>query len=374
MEYKLIKNTKETVSVIGQGNGFGNYLAKFSKYSDQHIRALQYGIDLGMTFIDTAEEYGMGMGEEIVAKATKGIRNNIFISTKVSSDNLKYNDIIKSAEASLKRLKTDYIDLYQVHWPNPKIPLDETLGAMDCLINSGKVRYFGVCNFTLNQIKKIEKILTTKKFISTQMEYNLIDRTIESSILPYCQEKGLLLIAYSPLVQGQITGKNEQKKFLADLALKYNMSIAQLTLVWLISRKNVITIPHSINKDHIRQNAESLMFKIDEEDIETIDNFFEPQYKNILPEDIRVYEKIKGSSTVYKTIEEARLNRFNMVPSPTELAKDIAQGEVLKPIKVKNSTDSSGRYKYDLIEGRLRYWAWVIAFNGEKPVPVLVCD
>ena len=192
-----------------------------------------------------------------MARAVEGVRNKVFIATKVSPENLSYDDVIRSAERSLHRLKTDYIDLYQIHWPNPKIPVSETMHAMEQLVTEGKIRFIGVSNFSLKELKEEEKYLPKHPIVSTQTEYNLFDRTIENDILPYCEQKGILTIAYSPLDQGRIASGDDKIKRLKVIADKYNKTIAQIALNWLIAHPTVITIPKATNPNHIKENATS---------------------------------------------------------------------------------------------------------------------
>jgi diketogulonate reductase-like aldo/keto reductase len=144
------------------------------------IEPLRTGITLGACFIDTAESYGT---EEIVGHAIHGIRKDIFLATKVSPRHFRHTDIIAAAEASLKRLNTDYIDLYQLHWPNHTIPIEETMGAMEQLVDNGKVRFIGVSNFFERDLKNAQKAMSKHKIVSDQVRLNLIDRTIESGLL-----------------------------------------------------------------------------------------------------------------------------------------------------------------------------------------------
>src|SRR3972149_8043960 len=125
-----------------------------------------------MTFIDTAEDYGNGDAEKVIGEAISCIRDEVFIATKVSPVNLAYDNVLRSVDASLGRLKTDYIDLYQIHWPNPKIPMDETMRAMEQLVAQGKIKYIGVCNFTLRELKEADSILKNNRIASIQVEYN----------------------------------------------------------------------------------------------------------------------------------------------------------------------------------------------------------
>ncbi|MBW7990146.1 MAG: aldo/keto reductase [Planctomycetes bacterium] len=351
--------------------GIGGYLSKDSHQDDNQVKALRLGFELGMTFIDTAEVYGNGHSEELVGRAIEGIRDKVFIASKVSPEHLFYDDLLLSAEKSLRKLKTDYIDLYQVHWPNPKVPIDETMRAMEQLVRNGKVRYVGMSNFSLRQFKAAQAVLSENEIVSVQVEYNLFDRNIENSILPYCESESIITIAYSPLDQGQIAGDYKKTKALEMIANRYNRTVAQVALNWLISHPSVIAIPKATNPIHIRDNASAADFELSDEDFEEISRVFTQKYIYAPTDRIRV---IVGNRQVYQTVDEALENKLSFVPSPLDLAQDIRKDEILKPIKVTQSTDESGKYDYDLIEGRIRYWAWVIAHQGKKTIPVYVCE
>ena len=160
MRYVKLGKTMTEIPVIGQGcMGIGGYLSRDTTHDAWSLHALKIGIDLGMTFLDTAEGYGSGHSEELVGQAVQGIRDKICIATKVSPENLSYNDVISAAEGSLRRLRTDYIDLYQIHWPNPTIPVSETIRALERLLHDGKIRNIGLCNFSLREIKEMADVL-----------------------------------------------------------------------------------------------------------------------------------------------------------------------------------------------------------------------
>lgn len=367
MIYKKI--IKDDIPAIGQGcMGIGGYLSKDTSQDNISIEALRQGIELGMTFIDTAEVYGDGHSEELVAEAIDGIRDHVFIATKVSPENLSYDNVIKSVKNSLKRLKTDYIDLYQIHWPNPKIRLSETMQAMEQLVDEGKIRYIGVSNFSLNYLKEAEKNLSENSIVSIQIEYNLIDRTIEDTILPYCEKKDIKVIAYSPLNQGRTLNDKEKIKKLEIISEKYNKTMAQITLNWLISHTPVIAIPKAINIDHINDNALAADFNLSEKDFRELGNTFNQKIIYIPTDRIRI---ATGNRLVYQTIEDAIENKLGFVPSPEDLACHIIKEDILKPVRVTKNTDITDKYDYNLIEGRIRYWAWVIAYNGKRSIPAI---
>lgn len=375
MKYKKLGKKHTKIPVIGQGCiGIGSYMSIEPFQDDNHIEALRLGIELGMTFIDTAEIYGYGNSEKIVGRAIKGIRDKVFIATKVSPEHLSSNNLLKSAEESLRRLKTDYIDLYQIHWPNPRIPISETIRAMEQLLKEQKIRYVGVSNFSLKELKEARAAISEDEIVSVQVEYNLFDRTIENNILPYCEAESITTIAYSPLDQGKIASGDRKTATLQMLANKYGRTMAQVALNWLVSHPSVIAIPKSTNPDHIKENAFSTDFELSNADFKEISEVFAQECVYVCVDRIRVVVGGQGNRQVYQTAEEAIENKLGFVPSPVDLAQNIREGEFLKPVRVTRSADCSEKYDYDLIEGRIRYWAWVIAYNREKPIAVYIRD
>jgi len=374
VKLKRIGKDKLLISSIGQGcMGVGGYFTSDMSQDDMYIDALKLGIDLGMTFLDTAEVYGEGHSEEIVGKAVKGIRDKVFLATKVSPENQSYHRLIQACKVSLNRFNTDYIDLYQAHWPNPEIPIKETMEAMKHLREQGKIRFIGVSNFSLQQIREAIDVFGREGFISVQTEYNLFDRGIEHDILPFCEENDLLTIAYSPLDQGYIAQGDLRIETLESIAQQYGKTRAQIVLNWLVSHPNVIAIPKAVKPEHIRQNATAADFEIDQADIQTIDRTFQCKPIDIPTEKIKVIVGGKGNRKVYQTIEDALKNPLGFTPSPSALAKEMhKKNGKIKPVRVRKSSDKTGRYDYDLVEGRIRYWAWHIAYDGERPIPVLV--
>ena len=284
MEYKTINGI--TIPVLGIGtygvSGERKKTAVIPEYADEkHIAAIRTAIKLGMTHIDTAESYGNGHAEELVAKAISGIdRSKLFIASKVSEENLYYDSIIKSAKASLRRLKTNYIDLYYIHFPNPKIPIQETINAMDYLVKQELIRFIGVSNFSVEQLKEAQRC-TKNKIVANQIEYNLLARdkgkynvNIESDIMPYCQKNDIMFVAYRPLRLGKLATPGF--KALDELAGKYKKTQAQIALNWVISKNNVVTIVKASDLDHVKENVGAAGWKLSAEDIRKLDYEFGP--------------------------------------------------------------------------------------------------
>lgn len=380
MKYKNLGNTNEKVAVVGQGcMGIGGYLFKDNSEEKEQIKALRLGIELGTNFIDTAEDYGAGHSEEIVGRAIEGMRDKVFIATKVSQKYLSYNDVLRSAEGSLKRLKTDYIDLYQIHWPNPAIPIEETMRAMEKLLSQGKIRYVGVSNFSLRELKEVKNALSGSQIVSMQAEYSPLDRTIEEDILPFCESEKITTIAYSPLGKGKLSGKENggSKKIeeLQKIAVKYNKSVVQIILNWLVAHPSVIAIPQATNPVFIKENAASPDFELEKKDFTAINELFVQKCIYVPTNRIRVIStQGKDSRQAYQTVKEAMENKLQFIPSPCDLAQSFKKEKRIKPVHLAPSADNSGKYDYDLKEGRIRYWAWVIAYNGNKSIPAYITE
>jgi len=265
------------IPVLGLGTwGMGGFSSSRLGGEEKDVRALRLGLELGMRFIDTAEMYGHGHSEEVVGKAVGDERENVFIATKVSAENLSYEGVMRSCEASLRRLKTDYVDLYQIHWPNPRIPISETMKAMENLVEEGKVRQIGVSNFSVKQTHEAQEALSKHLLASNQVEYSLVERSIEEDLLPYCAREHITVIAYSPVARGHIpgSGREERWRTLDRIASKYGKTRTQTALNWLICREPVVAIPKAANLEHVRENAGSVGWALKKEDQEALDTGF----------------------------------------------------------------------------------------------------
>lgn len=270
MEYRSIKGVQ--IPVIGFGtSGLVGRMEPDPALDKTGIEAIQYAISLRITHIDTAELYAQGHAEEVVGQAAADFpREKLFITTKVQPTHLAYDDVLIACKASLKRLNLDYVDLYLVHWPNPDIPLKETMPAMDELVKQGLTKFIGVSNFNVKLVKEAQKY-SENPIITDQVKYNLVEREPETDLLPFCQQNNILLTAYSPLERGAIRpGFNET---LDVLAKKYSKATAQIALNYLIYHDNVIVIPKSSNKEHIKENSESCGWRLEKSDLELLKSF-----------------------------------------------------------------------------------------------------
>lgn len=255
MRYHKLGTTPITLPVIGLGTWQYN----------GGIEPLRTGIALGARFIDTAESYG---SEQVVGEAIRDIRKDVFLATKVSPRHFRYPGVIAAADRSLSRLKTDYIDLYQLHWPNYTVPIEETMGAMERLVESGKIRFIGVSNFMLADLKAARKGLFKSSIVSNQVRYNLIDRTIERDLLPYCQEQGITIIAHSPLATGLSNLRaRDPENILGQLAARKSATVAQIAINWCLAKPGVVTIPKASSPAHVRENCQAFGVPLSDEEL-----------------------------------------------------------------------------------------------------------
>lgn len=237
---------------------------------DSSVQALIDGLKMGYTHIDTAEMYAEGFAEEIVGRALAGFdRSKLFLTTKVWKTHLNYDDVLRAAEASLKRLNSDYIDLYLIHQVNDAVPLEETIRAMNRLRAEGIVRSIGVSNFSVDRLKRAQAC-SEVPIVANQVHYNLKVREADvSGMLKYCQENDVMLIAWRPFQKGGMLG-DQMPKLLLDLAAKYGKSPSEIAIAWLLMQKNVVTISMSHNPLHMSRNLSAAGWKMEQEDFDLL--------------------------------------------------------------------------------------------------------
>ncbi len=278
MEFKNLGRSNVKIPVLGLGTwGIGGLSTKSTAGDDDDVKALIFGLDLGMRFIDTAEMYAAGHTEEVVAKALENRRESVFLATKVSPEHFSSEDVPNACDASLRRLKTEYVDLYQAHWPNPRIPISETMKAMERLVRDGKVRFIGVSNFSVEQTRQAQESLSIVDVVSNQVEYSLLDRSIEASLLPYAEKEHITIIAYSPLARGQIARgsiQGDRWRTIDEVAAKFGKTRNQVALNWLITKKSVIAIPKSANPAHLSENLGGQGWSMHPEDYTALNRAF----------------------------------------------------------------------------------------------------
>ncbi len=271
MEFKRLGKTSVHIPALGLGTWEigGRFRPDYSQ-DETVIEIIRYAIERGMSLIDTAEVYGAGHCEELVGKAVKGFpRENVFIATKVWPDNLRYEAVLKALDRSLERLGTSYVDLYQIHWPNPFIPIKETMKAMEKLVDEGKIRFIGVSNFSVKELEEAMTHLSRYDIVSNQVLYNPMNRLIEEDLLPFCKKNKITIIAYRPLGKGVLL-KDPYRSRLEELGKKYDKTPAQLIINWVKRHENVVAIPKTSRKDHLDELLGSVGWEMTPEDYERL--------------------------------------------------------------------------------------------------------
>jgi len=271
---------ESALPAIGQGTW---YMGENAALRSQEVGALQAGLDLGLKVIDTAEMYAEGAAEEVVGEALRGRRDQAWLVSKVYPWNAGEVDAIEACERSLRRLQTDYLDLYLLHWRG-NVPLEETIRAMESLQQQGKIRHWGVSNFDHDDMLELWQEPGGKSCLTNQVLYHLASRGIEYDLLPQCQQREMPIMAYCPLAQA---GRLRQALFddahLKQIAQQKGISVAQVLLAWVIRQQGVLAIPKASSVSHVQQNAAALSINLTNEELSIIDRAFPaPQSKTAL--------------------------------------------------------------------------------------------
>ncbi|MCB5201981.1 aldo/keto reductase [Neorhizobium sp. T786] len=257
--------------------GLGTWqMGEDRRLAEKETDALKHGIDIGLTLIDTAEMYGEGAAEEIVGQAIEGRRQDLFLVSKVYPWNASHEGTIAACERSLRRMKTDHIDLYLLHWRGEH-SLEETVGAFEELRRQGKIGAWGVSNFDLGDMEELLALPDGINCAVNQVLYNLSRRGIEYDLLPWCQERGIAVMAYSPIEQGRLA-RNDA---LIHIAEAYQATPAQIALAFLLERDGVIAIPKSSRPERVTENRQAASIELTDEDLDALDAAFPPPNQSI---------------------------------------------------------------------------------------------
>jgi diketogulonate reductase-like aldo/keto reductase len=257
--------------------GLGTWMmGEHKRHMPAEIDAVRHALDLGMTLIDTAEMYADGASETVVGKALKDRRGEAFVVSKVLPWNASLDGTIAACDRSLQRLGTDYLDLYLLHWRGEH-PLADTVAALETLKASGKIRSWGVSNFDTEDMEELFSVPDGKNCAVNQVLYNLSRRGIEYDLLPWCQERHIPIMAYSPIEQGRLLQHPE----LIHIAKAYQATPAQVALAFLLERDNVIPIPKTVNLNRLRENRDAVDLDITDEDLDRLDAAFPPPSRKV---------------------------------------------------------------------------------------------
>lgn len=250
--------------------GLGTWhMGERSKEKNKEIEVLRYAIDIGVRLFDSAEMYGEGGAEEVLGAAVSDRRSNCFIVSKLYPHNASRKGVIAACERSLKRLNTDYIDLYLLHWPGSE-PLTETFAGFHALKDNGKIRDFGISNFDLDDLNRIDQV--EQKYLGTnQVYYNLARREAEWAVMPWCRERGIPIMAYCPL---DPYGSLLDSPVLKDIASKHEASSAQIALAWLLHQDQVVAIPKTSQIERVQENYQAQFIHLSEQDLKDLDSAY----------------------------------------------------------------------------------------------------
>ena len=238
------------------------------------VEALRLGLDLGLTHIDTAEMYGSGRVEELVAEAIHDRREEVFLASKVLPSNASYKGTLRACKESLKRLKTEWLDLYLLHWPS-SYPIRETMRAMEKLVDDGMIRFIGVSNFDVDQLEAAETALSKHRLACNQVLYHLGYRGIERHIQPYCANRGIAVVGYSPFGHGNFPPpESTGGRVLAEIAKRHGRTPRQVALNFLTRHPSVFTIPKAGRPEHVQENSGGTGWELTSDDLIAIDRAF----------------------------------------------------------------------------------------------------
>lgn len=268
MRYETIRNA--TLPKIGFGTGRLGGAMWANRWRDSHwLAAVRSALEAGYSHLDTAEMYALGYSEELIRRAIRETgtqRENLFITSKVWPNHLSYKNVLGACEGSLRRLGTDYLDLYLIHWPNPFLPLSETFRALNQLVREGKVRHIGVSNFNLKRLKEAQA-LSASPLLTNQVPYSIHTRTyVRNGVIEHCQQNDILVTAYTPVEHGRVRSDG----VIRSIAEARHVTPHQVALAWLVAQPRVITIPMSFNPKHQKENLAAAEIELSQSEIEQL--------------------------------------------------------------------------------------------------------
>jgi diketogulonate reductase-like aldo/keto reductase len=258
----------ERIPVLGQGTW---EIGEDPGSRAEELAALRLGLDLGLTLIDTAEIYGDGAAEELVGEAIEGRRDEVFLVGKASPSRVTSHSVKEACDKSLKRLRTDRLDLYLLHW-RAAAPVEDWVRACEALVEAGKIRHWGVSNFDAVDLAAVVSLAGGEKVETDQVLYNLAHREIEFELLPWCRDWGLPVMAYSPIDRGSLVAND----IVVAIAEKHGVATAQVALAWVLRQEDVCAIPKASIREHVRENRGALDLELDRDDLEALDEAFPP--------------------------------------------------------------------------------------------------
>jgi aryl-alcohol dehydrogenase-like predicted oxidoreductase len=373
MRYISVPGINEPVSVIGLGVigelSAGSSPSLGCKDLSTRRQLLSFGLDSGINLFDVGEDYEGGFAEELLGSFIGAFRRDqVVISTKFKPSNNGYRDVLTSCENSLKRLNTDYIDIYQLQWRNPAIPLDETVNALLTLRRDGKVRCIGLSN--LSKFDLLDVIAKFPNLISTfQLEHNLAVRPESCPLLEICNANCITPLTYRTV--GFLRGGYKRTDRLIALSKVYDCSVPDLCLTWALQSSNGVALVQTMKFEHLKSSLASANRMLQAMDLRLLEDEFSSSTVELFVNQIDV-ENVDADNThlIYTSLAQAIENKMGVFPSPSDIAREIEERGLLRPIEVIRI--SGGRYK--LVQGRMRFWAWQIAYGDASKIPSIVLN
>jgi len=273
----MIFNVRTRTGATMPNLGLGTWrMGENAAARTEEVAALKLGLELGLALLDTAEMYGRGGAERVVAEAIEGERDDVFLVSKVLPHNASYQGTIAACEGSLSRLRTDHLDLYLLHWPGEH-PVEETLRAFTTLTEQGKILHYGLSNFDRDELERAGGLRGGIGIGVNQVLYNVGRRGIERRLIPWCASKGIAVMAYSPLEQGRLRSTAALRR----VAERHDATPAQIALAWTLRHENVVAIPKAAKRSHVRDNARAADIVLTEQDLADIDDAYPPPSRDV---------------------------------------------------------------------------------------------
>ena len=366
MIYKNLGSSNIRVSSLGIGtNGIGNFQNNSREKTHNRQRIYKFALEKGINLFDTAELYGEGYAEFILGETFKKKRGQIVISSKVNPDNCTNFGLKRSIKESLKRLETDYIDLYQVHWINPFIELEETFTTLEELVLAGYVRVIGVCNFSIPMVTQVSKYLKKVKISSNHIELNLFNQHEVLKNLNFYQENKISVIGYGVLNHLNLNFTKKQQEFLDGLQEEYNKTLSQILIRYFTSFENTILLSRTDNIEHLKNNLNSFDFNLTPKQRQRFYKLFQYKVQNIPIRKIKIPNQFTKNFEIFK-------NQDSLIPSPLIIAQSFVKYNYFKPLKL---LEKNGYYyldSYDFYGELKKYLAWKLLYDFSKPIPAIV--
>jgi len=331
------------------------------------INLFRAAFELGINVFDTAELYGGGYSERLLERAFSSCRESVFICTKFNPDNASAAGIAQAIEGSLRRLGTDYIDLYQLHWPTPFVPFEEIWATISRFISEGKIRFFGVGNCSYEEFSNYETI-SGGQIAAVELPFNVAEPEAAQPFLSWADSIGKRILAYSPLGQGRLCRAHVNSPVLSKIMERHGASENQLALAWIMSHRGVVPVFQTSSLNHLRGNLARTSILLSPQEINDLESLYADPPQVVCLSQVRL-GPLDGRDG-YSTCEEAIENRFDWIPSPTLLAERIRRGAQPSPLRLVKPDNEDGYYldRYDFAGEMKKYWAWRLVFNKNTRV------